>query len=177
MRAPFKRHKKRKPTWIGIEGNHENRIKKYLAENPRMEGKNHGVSFAHLQTDYWFDEYYEYWLGAPAIVNKSGVDFSHFFTSGNFGTATSGTHHAYTVINNRHRSSVCGHSHKRNLYFKDAAGSIGLVVGCYKGHDEGWAGQANRDWWHGVVHLTDVNNGMFEPHFYSIEQIKANYYG
>lgn len=175
LRQKFKKAKKRRPSWIGFEGNHENRIKKYLAENPRMEGQTHGVSFSHLQTEKWFDEYHEYEYGGPAIANYNGVDFSHFFSSGNFGTATSGLHHAFTVINNRHNSSVCGHSHKRNLYFKDGAGSIGMVVGCYKGHEEGWAGQANLDWWHGVVLMKDVDNGMFEPEFYSMKELEREY--
>ena len=175
LRQKFKKAKKRRPSWIGFEGNHENRIKKYLAENPRMEGQTHGVSFSHLQTEKWFDEYHEYEYGGPAIANYNGVDFSHFFSSGNFGSATSGLHHAYTVINNRHNSSVCGHSHKRNLYFKDGAGSIGMVVGCYKGHEEGWAGQANLDWWHGVVLMKDVDNGMFEPEFYSMKELEREY--
>lgn len=175
LRKPFKVAKKKKPKWIGFEGNHENRIKKYLAENPRMAGSKYGVSFNHLQTDKWFDEYHEYLHGGPAIANYNGVDFSHFFSSGNFGSATSGVHHAYTVINNRHNSSVCGHSHKRDLYFKDGPGSIGLVVGCFKGHAESWAGQANRDWWTGAVMLHDVKDGRFEPEFISLSQMERKY--
>ena len=175
LRQKFKKAKRKKPTWIGFEGNHEHRIKKYLSENPRMAGQKHGVSFSHLQTNKWFDEYHEYENGGPAIARYNGVDFSHFFSSGNFGSATSGLHHAYTVINNRHNSSVCGHSHKRNLYFKDGAGSIGMVVGCYKGHEEGWAGQSNNEWWHGVVMMKDVENGMFEPEFYSLKELEREY--
>jgi len=175
LRKRFKKSKKKRPTWIGFEGNHENRIRKYLAEYPRMEGQKHGVSFGHLQTGKWFDEYHEYQNGGPAIANYNGVDFSHFFSSGNFGSATSGLHHAYSVINNRHNSSVCGHSHKRNLYFKDGASSIGMVVGCYKGHEESWAGQANLDWWHGVVLMRDTEGGMFEPEFISMDRLEREY--
>lgn len=175
LRHQFKKNKKKKPTWIGHEGNHENRIKKYLKEHPRMAGEKYGVSFGHLQTDKWFDEYHEYENGGPSISSYNGVDFSHFFSSGNFGTATSGVHHAYTVINNRHNSSVCGHSHKRDLYFKDGPGSIGMVVGCYKGHEEGWAGQANKDWWNGVVLMKDVDQGRFEPQFISMSALEREY--
>ncbi len=175
LREPFKKNKKKKPEWIGFEGNHENRIKKYLAEHPRMEGQKHGVSFGHLQTKAWFDEYHEYEHGGPSIARYNGTDFAHFFSSGNFGTATSGIHHAYTVINNRHNSSVCGHSHKRDVYFKDGAGSIGMVVGCFKGHEEGWAGQANNDWWNGVVLMRDVDKGRFEPEFISLKALEREY--
>lgn len=171
----FRYHKRKKPFWVGFEGNHEQRMKKAISLDPRLEGQRYGISFKHLQTDHWFNEYHEYRNSAPAIASYLGVDFAHFFGSGNFGTATSGLHHAYTVINNRHNSSVCGHSHKRNLYFKDAPGSIGMVVGCYKGKEEGWAGQANKDWWTGVVVMRDVENGRFEPQFVSLKMLEQMY--
>jgi len=113
--------------------------------------------------------------GAPSIARYCGVDFAHFFSSGNYGSATSGIHHAYTIINNRHNSSVCGHSHKRDLYFKDGAGSIGMVVGCLKGGKESWAGQANNEWWHGLVVMRDIEGGVFEPEFVSLKQIREMY--
>ena len=175
LRAKFRQHRKKKPLWVGFEGNHEYRIKKALAHDPRLEGQRYGVSFSHLQTDTWFDEYHEYFNSAPAIATYGGVDFAHYFSSGNFGSATSGIHHAYTVINNRHRSSVCGHSHKRDIYFKDAPGSIGMVVGCYKGKDEAWAGQANNEWWRGVVLMKDLENGRFEPQFISQKMLEKEY--
>lgn len=175
LRHLFKKNKRRKPMWVGHEGNHEYRIKKAIKEDPRLEGEAYGLSHQHLQTSTWFDEYHEYQNGGPSISNYNGVDFSHFFSSGNFGTATSGVHHAYTVINNRHNSSVCGHSHKRDLYFKDAPGSIGMVVGCYKGHEEGWAGQANNEWWNGVVLMRDTDNGRFEPQFFSLDMLRKEY--
>jgi len=151
------------------------RIKTAIKHDPRIEGKTHGISFSHLQTDTWFNEYHEYENSAPAIATYGGVDFAHYFSSGNFGSATSGVHHAYSVINNRHRSSVCGHSHKRDVYFKDAPGSLGMVVGCFKGKEESWAGQANLDWWKGIVVMHDVGEGRFEPQFVSMKMLKEEY--
>jgi hypothetical protein len=147
LRHPFRHHRKKRPFWVGFEGNHENRIKKYLAVNPRNEGEKYGVSFSHLQTDHYFDEYHEYENSGPAIALYDKVAYAHYFTSGNSSTATSGIHHAYSMVNNLGCSATCGHSHKRDMYFKDGGlphGNIGLVVGCYKGGEEHWAGQANR---------------------------------
>jgi hypothetical protein len=179
LRHKFKLHRKKKPKWFGFEGNHENRIKKAIAHDPRLEGVKHGISFDHLQTDHWFDEYHEYTNSAPAIYDYDGVSYSHYFSSGNFGTATSGTHHAYTLLQNRNYSSTCGHSHKRSVYFKDGAhpsGIIGLVSGCYKGGDESWAGQANREWWKGVVVKRELHgDGTYEPEFVSMERLKNEY--
>jgi hypothetical protein len=178
LRHPFRHHRKKRPFWVGFEGNHENRIKKYLAVNPRNEGEKYGVSFSHLQTDHYFDEYHEYENSGPAIALYDKVAYAHYFTSGNSSTATSGIHHAYSMVNNLGCSATCGHSHKRDMYFKDGGlphGNIGLVVGCYKGGEEHWAGQANRQWWHGVVVKRELENGLYEPEFVSLKQIMREY--
>ena len=178
IRKPFKVAKRKRPSFIGLEGNHENRITKAINHDPRLEGNKHGISFKHLQTDYWFDEYHRYENNAPAIICQDGILYSHYFSSGNYGTATSGTHHAYTLLQNNNASSTCGHSHKRSLYFKDGSypsGIIGCVVGCYKGASESWAGQANKDWWKGVVVKREVSNGTYEPQFISLETLRGEY--
>lgn len=178
LRFKFRHNKKKRPFWVGFEGNHENRIKKAIAHNPRIEGAEYGVSFTHLQTDHWFDEYHEYHNSAPAIADYDGVSYAHYFSSGNYGTATSGVHHAYTLLQNRNHSSTCGHSHKRDIYFKDSAHPlpiIGLVAGCFKGGEEGWAGQANLDWWKGVVVKRQLQNGHYDAEFISLKALEKAY--
>lgn len=174
----YKLTKKRRPFRIGFEGNHENRIKKAVASDPRLEGTKHGISFGHLQTDHWFDEYHPYKNGGPSIADYDGVSYAHFFSAGNFGSAMSGIHHGYALLANRHHSSTCGHSHKRSIYFKDGAYPnpvIGLVAGCFKGKEETWAGQSQNDWWHGVIVKRNVQNGYYEPEFVSMEQLRKQY--
>lgn len=174
----YKISKKKRPYRFGLCGNHEERINKAIKHDPRLEGNKYGISFSHLQTDHWFDEYYPYHNGGPAILDVDGVSYAHYFSSGNYGNAMSGLHHAYSLIQNRHNSSVCGHSHKRSLYFKDDAHpnpSIGLVVGCYKGKDESWAGQAQNSWWRGVVILRDIYSGSFDPEFVSMSRLEEAY--
>lgn len=170
--------KKKRPFRIGFEGNHEHRIKKALAHDPRLEGQKYGVSFKHLQTDYWFDEYHHYDNGGPAIADYDGVSYAHYFSAGNFGSAMSGIHHAYGLLQKRNHSSTCGHSHKRSVYFKDDAHPtpiIGLVAGCFKGAEETWAGQSNKDWWKGVVIKREISKGCYEPEFVSLERLRKAY--
>jgi hypothetical protein len=174
----YKISKKKRPYRIGFEGNHENRIKKAIAHDPRISGDRFGISFSHLQTDHWFDDYHEYLNGGPAIADYDGVSYAHYFSSGNFGSAMSGIHHAYGLLQTRNHSSTCGHSHKRSLYFKDSAHPhplIGLVVGCYKGKDEGWAGQANQQWWRGVIIKRNIEDGHYDPEFVSMEALQKAY--
>lgn len=176
IRWKFKANKRKRPFFVGLTGNHEARLEKAISLDPRLEGRKYGISFSHLNTDQWFDEYYPYENGGPAIATYENIDFAHYFSAGNFGAAMSGKHHAYTLLQNRHRSSVCGHSHKRGLYFEDQAGIAGLVVGCMKGKEESWAGQAQDAWWKGVVVLREVDgSGRFEPEFVSQTKLKDTY--
>jgi hypothetical protein len=178
VRWKFRHHKRKRPAYIGFEGNHENRIKKAIAQDPRLKGSRYGISFGHLQTKHWFDEYHEYHNSAPSIADYDGISYAHFFSSGSFGSAMSGLHHANALLAHRHHSSTCGHSHKRDLKFKDSShpnGAIGLVAGCYKGAEETWAGQANREWWSGVVVKREVSNGVYEPEFVSQKRLKEVY--
>jgi hypothetical protein len=178
LRHQFRYHRKGKPTWIGFEGNHEHRIQTALSYDPRLEGSKYGISFSHLQTDKYFDEYHPYKNSAPSIANYDGVDYAHYFAPGNSPSAMSGIHHAYGLVSKRHVSSTCGHSHLRSMYMADMAGPngvAGLVVGCYKGKEESWAGQSNLGWWKGVVVKREVANGMYEPQFVSMKTLKEQY--
>mgnify|MGYP003130283462 FL=1 len=178
LRRKFKQMKKKRPAFFGLEGNHENRIKKAIAYDPRLEGSKYGISFSHLQTNTWFDEYHEYNNSAPSIANYDGVSYAHYIASGNYGTALSGIHHGYGLIQKRHCSTTVGHSHKRSLFFKDDAHpnpTIGLVAGCFKGGQEGWAGQSNLEWWKGVIIKRNIQNGYYEPEFVSLERLRDIY--
>jgi len=175
IRHEFTKNKRKRPAFFGFEGNHENRIKTAIAYDPRLEGEKYGISFKHLNTNKWFDEYHPYKHGAPCIHQYDGVDYAHFVGAGNYGRPISGVHHAFGLIQARYVSTTVGHSHKRSVYFKDGANAIGLVAGCYKGGAEEWAGQANGEWWKGVVIKRGVDNGMYEPQFVSLATIKKHY--
>jgi len=180
LRRKFRNMKRKKPFWVGFEGNHENRIKKAIAHDPRLEGQRHGISFGHLQTSYWFDEYHEYENSGPSIADYDGVSYAHYFAAGNYGRPVSGVHHAYALLQHRNHSSTCGHSHKRSMYFKDSAHPyplLGAVVGCFKGKDEAWAGQSNKEWWRGILVKREVENGVYEPQWISMEALRREYGG
>ena len=178
LRRKFKQMKKKRPAFFGLEGNHENRIKKAIAHDPRLEGNKYGISFSHLQTNTWFDEYHEYNNSATSIADYDGISYAHYIASGNYGTALSGIHHGYGLVQKRHCSTTVGHSHKRSLFFKDDAHpnpTIGLVAGCFKGGQEGWAGQSNLEWWKGVIIKRNIQNGYYEPEFVSLERLRDIY--
>jgi len=177
-RWEFVKNKRKRPAFYGFEGNHENRIKTAISHDPRLEGSKYGISFGHLNTNKWFDEYHEYENGSAKIHDYDGVDFAHFVTAGNFGRPLSGVHHAYGLVQARYKSCVVGHTHKRDVYFKDGVAgkaAIGVVAGCFKGAEESWAGQSNSSWWKGLVVLHNIEDGYFEPQFIDLSTLRSNY--
>ena len=178
IRHWFRHAKKKRPFMVGFEGNHENRIKKAIAHDPRLEGEKHGISFGHLQTDHWFDEYHEYSNSAPALADYDGVLYGHYVASGNFGSAMSTKHHGYSLVEKLACSATVGHTHKFSYYHKADARPAplnGLVVGCFKGKEEAWAGQANREWRKGVAVKRELADGNYDLQWVSMEALRKEY--
>ena len=175
IRWEFTKNKKKKPKFYGFEGNHETRIKTAISHDPRLHGESYGISFSHLNCDKWYDHYVEYENGAPGILDIDGVDYAHFIGTGNYGTPLSGDAHGKALVTKRLKSVAVGHSHKRNIFFKDDAKAIGCVVGCMKGAPENWAGQSNGEWWSGVVVKRNIEDGYYEPEFISLKTLEKEY--
>jgi len=180
IRAPFKRSKRKRPAFYGFEGNHEHRIKKAIEVDPRLEGIKHGISYSHLNTERFFDEYHEYTNSAPALHTYDGVTYAHFLASGNYGSALSSIHHGHALVHKLGCSTTVGHSHKFHFYRKAESRPYptqGLVAGCFKGADEGWAGQANREWTKGVAIKRGLSNGNYDLQWVSMKQLEREYGG
>lgn len=178
IRHKIRKMKVKRPYFIGLEGNHENRIKKALEYDPRISGERYGISFDNLDTKSWYDEYHEYENSAPYIIDLDGVSYAHYITSGNSGSAMYGEYHASSLLKKRFRSTTVAHSHKRDISFKDDAyptPAIGLVAGCFKGGNDDWAGQSNNEWWKGVVIKRDIVNGYYDPEFVSLKRLERTY--
>jgi len=174
----FKLKKKKRPWRIGFEGNHEHRLKKAISVDPRLEGDKYGISFSHLQTDHWFDDYHEYKNSAPALVDYDGVLYGHYVASGNYGSALSTKHHGYSLTEKLSCSATVGHSHKFHYYVKaDARPKAlhALVAGCFKGKEESWAGQANAEWTKGVAIKRYISNGTYDLQWVSLAALEKEY--
>jgi hypothetical protein len=178
IRHYFRKNKRKRPAFYGFEGNHEHRIAKAIETDPRLEGTKFGISFSHLNTNKWFDEYHEYINGAPAIRSYDGVSYAHFIASGNYGSALSSVHHGHALVHKLGCSTTVGHSHKFHFYRKAESRPYptqGLVAGCFKGADEAWAGQANREWTKGVVIKRGLEHGNYDLQWVSLAQLQREY--
>jgi hypothetical protein len=178
IREPYKKTKRKRPAYFGFEGNHENRIRKAIAVDPRLEGDKYGVSFNHLETDLYFTEYHPYANSAPSIASYDGVHYAHFIGAGAFGRPISGEYHAANLVKKLGASATVGHSHKLSYYHKAESfpsPTNGLVAGCFKGAQESWAGQANREWAKGVCIKRNLRHGQYDLQWISLDALKKEY--
>lgn len=151
-------------------GNHEQRIIQATKTNPELYGK---LAIA----DLGFEE--AGWQVHPFLTPLllEGICFQHYFTSGILGKPIGGVNHARTLLLKNYQSSVCGHSHGRDMWEDvraDGKRLLGLVVGCYTDDTFNYTTEQRR-WWAGLVILHEAHDGQFEPAFYSLAYIQKNY--
>lgn len=178
LRARVKKAKVKRPKYIGFEGNHEHRIKLAVSKDPRLEGSSVGISFDHLQTNVWFDEYHEYDCGQPALTTIDGILYGHYITSGAYGKAMVSKHHGHALVEKTACSTTVGHSHAFSYYHKGDARPRplhGLVAGCFKGAKSTWAGQSNDEWRYGVVIKRYIEEGDYDMTWVSLKQLEREY--
>lgn len=180
MWSPMKQTRKRMPHRVVFEGNHENRIKKVLEYDPQLSAgdSGYGISFRDLDFNSYYNEVHEYEGGTPAVRTYDGVSYAHFFISGVMGRPIGGVNHASSLLNKNHCSSTCGHSHLADFsVHTNVRGEkmMGLVCGVYQDYDSKWAGDVNRLWWGGCVIKRNVNDGMYDPEFVSINTLRKEY--
>ena len=158
------------PKLIFCVGNHENRINRFIEEEPRFEGI---ISMDDLRSKELG------WEEVPFLNVREieGCHFSHYFTSGVMSRPISGMHQAASMITKRFETSIQGHTHTYDHTVRSTnSGHIhGLVVGCYFEHEEAWAGPANQIWRRQIVVLNNVEDGDFDVECWGIERIKSIY--
>jgi hypothetical protein len=49
------------------------------------------------------------------------------------------------------------------------------VVGCFKGKEETWAGQANQEWRKGIAVKRYVENGNYDLQWISMDALRREY--
>lgn len=178
MWAPLKRSKKKRPFSVFCEGNHEFRIKRALNNSPELGGSKYGISFKDLDLDTYYHRVVEYQGNTPGIVDVDGILYAHYFVSGLMGRPIGGEHHAYSLLAKNLQSSTCGHSHTVDWSVRAAASGkkqMGAVVGVFQDYDSGWAGVCNRLWSSGVVIKRNVEDGVYDFEWVSIERLKKEY--
>ena len=153
-------------------GNHENRLLRFLAEHPVLEGM---FSLDMLDDDGW--DIVPYTGSSPGVRVVDGVSYAHYFANPMTGKPIGGT------IANRlakiGTSFVQGHVQgllQGNIQYATGIVRHGIVAGSAYLHDEEYKGMANAHW-RGVVVLNEVRNGQFCEMPLSLDYLCRKYEG
>jgi len=178
MWHPIKQSKKKQPRKVFLEGNHCHRIKKVLEYEPHLAGERYGISYSNLQLKEYYHDIVYYEGQTPGIITLDGISFAHFFVSGLMGRPIGGEHHAASLLAKNYSSCVAAHSHTVDWAVRSGSNGktvMGLVAGVYQDYNSGWAGMCNNLWWQGLVYLKNVEDGVYEPEFISMESLRKAY--
>lgn len=161
------KHKVYKPRLVLTLGNHENRIKRAVNNNPTLEGL---ISTKDL-------EYEKDWevhdFLRPVFIG--GVGFCHYWPVGAMGRPAASP---AAIINKLHMSCIAGHQQGKQIaYGKRADGKpiCSIIAGSYYLHDEDYMDNLSNRHWRGLVMLNEVEDGHFDELMLSIEYLERKY--
>jgi hypothetical protein len=162
------KHKARK---IMLHGNHEDRIDRFVDENPELDGT---LKISDLN----FKQYG--WQEVPYKQNKvlNGVYYAHHFPSGILGSAISGENIARTLLTKHKVSATVGHSHLLDYATSTLPNGKklhALSAGCYLNHKEHFARDTQHMWWSGIIVKREVVNGSYNMETIDYNAIRREY--
>lgn len=167
----LRKHKKRLPRFVWTLGNHDIRAQRFVEANPVFAGhvRNEDIGYK----DYPWNDVIPF-LDTVVI---DGIGYSHYFPSGILNRPIGGQHPAWTIIKKRNQSSTCGHSHVLDYKIDRTPGRslMGLVVGNFIGFEMGYAGPANDMWSHGIAVCRNVEDGIYDFEWISMNRIRDVY--
>ena len=162
---------KHKPRKIMIHGNHEDRIDRFVEENPELEGK---MSISDLQ----FKEYGWQEIPFKQIKVISGVHYVHYLPNGIMGRAISGENIARSILNKHKVSATVGHCHLLDYAMATLPNGRtlqALSAGCYLRHPEFFAKDTQHMWWSGIIVKREVSNGSYNVETIDTKAVRREY--
>lgn len=146
-------------------GNHEHRADRAADIDPMLYGK---VGTC----DMGFEDYG--WTVHPflEVVKVDGVEYAHYFTSGDKGMPVSS---ASALLALRQGSATMGHVQRTDISMHKKTQRIGLFCGiCYL-HNEQYLGPQGNGTRRQIVMKREVSDGHYDLEFISLEQLRKRY--
>lgn len=158
-----------KPRMVLTLGNHEDRIRRAVEDDAKIEGV---ISVDDLQFEKFGWEVYPF----LQPVNIDGVLYAHYFTSGVMGRPVTS---ARALVKAKHCSATMGHVQTVDIFMGDSTPDgrplIGLFAGvCYL-HDEDYLGYQGNNCRRQIVMCHEVENGSYDPMFVSLSYLQRKY--
>ena len=157
---------------VYIEGNHENRLTRYLEHDPTFEG------FANVQQDLRLRERNIEWVPYKECFIMGGVNFTHIPIASN-GRAIGNPNVAQKALRLFNNSVVFGHTHTLDHAAEHRHGAPhlnqSLSVGCFFEHVDEYAQGSMTNYWRGLVDLNIYGNNRFDIRTTSMSQLYNEY--
>jgi len=170
LNMAMQKHKDYDPRKIFCLGNHENRLDRYIDDNPELIGT--------LGTDFLpFAKYG--WEVHPFLkpVEVNGIFFVHYLANPFSGKPYGGN--AMNILKTVGRSFVVGHKQCLDIAIRptiDGKQQIGIVNGACYDHIESYKGYQGNNHFRGLTVLHEAQDGFAVPMFVSLDYMKEKYY-
>lgn len=152
-------------------GNHEDRIDRYVEDDPLLEGS---ISMADItdRLEAWGWVVHDYL--DPATID--GVTYAHYFYNPKTGRPFSGT--AFQRLKNLGFSFSQGHQQGLDWAQRDLSNrtrQMGLIAGSFYEHDEEYRGPQATNEYRGVVYKHEVHDGQYDLMMVSLDYLKREW--
>jgi len=157
-----------RPHLILTLGNHEDRIRRAVEGDARLQGTISIKDLGYEKAGWKVHPFLE-------VVRIGGVHFSHFFPSGVMGRPCTT---ARKLINTYHVSCMAGHQQGREVAYAkrgDGANITAIIAGSFYQHDEDYLTPMANKCWRGIVMLHEVHDGQFDEMMVSIDFLRRRY--
>lgn len=165
LTAPFRNLDGYAPEMHLTMGNHEDRLNRFANEHPYLEEV---VGTHMLNYEDWG------WKVHPFLkpVTIDGVDYAHYFISGQKGYAVSS---ANAMRTKRTRSSIMGHNQRTDVSFDPLSHQWFIFCGLCCLHDEHYLGPQGNENRRQILVLHEVEEGRADPMFVSLRFLEKAY--
>jgi hypothetical protein len=153
------------PRKVETWGNHEHRIIRACELDAALDGKLSINDLDHERRGWECHDFLE-------VVRIDGIEYSHYFTSGNMGRPVGS---AAALLRERQNSAVMGHVQHTDMAFHKKTQNIAIFAGIYYLHDETYLGPQGNQTRRQIVMLHEVEDGKFDPMFVSLRFLKKRY--
>lgn len=173
LSRPFANIRGYAPKMFILRGNHEERIERFVNDNPELGGS---IGY-HLFNDIELG-----WQPVPflEVLTIKGVAFSHYFPrsgDGAISQAKRGAPSARAQVVREMRSCVAGHRQGLDTYIHHTGNRTirGIIAGSCYTHQEKYLTPQGTNYWRGVLMLHEVHNGNFSLMEVTLDFLKNNY--
>ncbi len=169
-----KKSKKRgyNPRLIYIMGNHEDRLDRYLLNDPKFHG------FVDLSKDLKLKSRGFEIVPYRSHIDINGIAFTHIPIGYN-GRPVGGKYSVFKSLELYSTSIVYGHTHSLAVANKYRHGQKhlqqGLNCGCFFEDEPEWIKGAGPEWWKGIILLDNYDYMRFDFQTISMSQLKNEY--